>query len=149
MLWVDYSWENNNMKEMDGIFQEVLGDWVTPLPDKDGQKPGGNAANAALNFHLVLKRMSHMAGILGYNKDQKQLAAQAERVKTGINRWIYDPDSAEYIGDVPYNEYVPILNVCALDYGIVPEADIQRVEDRLIHNIVEEKENHLLSLIHI
>ncbi len=143
MLWVDFSWKNNNRKEMDGIFQEVLGDWVTPLPNKDGQKPGGNAANAALNFHLVLKRMSHMAGILGYKQDQKQLEEQAERVKTGINRWIYDPAKAEYIGDVPYDEYVPILNVCALDYGIVPEADIQRVEDRLIRNLVEEKENHL------
>jgi len=128
---------------MDGIFTDVLGDWVTPLPNKEGQKPGGNAANAALNFHLVLKRMAHMAGILGYKQDQKQLEEQAERVKTGINKWIYDAESAEYVGDEPYDEYVPVLNVSALEYGIVPEDDIERVEGRLIQNIVEEKVNHL------
>jgi len=86
-----------------------------------------------------------MAGILGCKEDQKQLSAQAERVKKGINKWIYDSEKAEYIGDVPYDEYVPILNVCALDYGIVPEGDIQRVEDRLIRNIVQEKDNHLFG----
>ncbi len=143
MLWVNFSWENNNMPEMDGVFEEVLGDWVTPLKDKEGQKPGGNGAHAALNFHLVLKRLAHMAEVLGYREDQKQLAAQAERVKTGINRWIYDSEKAEYVGNIPYDEYVPVLNVMALDYGIVPEADRKRVEDRLIRNIVEEKENHL------
>lgn len=87
--------------------------------------------------------MAHMAGILGYQKDQKELLTQAERVKAGINKWIYDAEKAEYVGDVPYDEYVPVLNVCALDYGIVPEEDIQRVEDRLIRNITQEKENHL------
>ncbi len=145
MLWVDFSWENNNMAEMDGIFKDVLGDWVSPLPDKDGQKPGGNGANAALNFHLVLERMAHMAGVLDYKKDQKNLLAQSKRVKTGINTWIYDPEKAEYIGDVPYDEYVPVLNVCALDYGIVPDGEVQKVEDRLIRNIVEEKDNHLFG----
>jgi alpha-L-rhamnosidase len=143
MLWVDFSWKNNNMKEMDGIFTEVLGDWVTPLEDKEGQKPGGNAANAALNFHLVLKRLAHMAGILGYKSDQKSLGDQAERVKRGINKWIYDKENFEYVGNLPYGEYVPVLNVCALDYGIVPEEDVRGVEERLIRNIVEEKENHL------
>jgi alpha-L-rhamnosidase len=143
MLWVNYSWEHNNIPEMDGMFNEVLGDWVTPLKDKEGQKPGGNAANAAMNFHLVLKRMAHMAGVLGYKQDQNQLVSQAERVKTGINKWIYNPEKAEYIGNVPYGEYIPVLNVMALDYGIVPDADRQSVEDRLIRNIVEEKGNHL------
>jgi len=142
-LWVDFSWKNNNRTETDGIFNEVLGDWVTPLERKNGQLPGGHAANASMNFYLVLKRMAHMADVLGYKKDRKDLLAQAERVKTGINKYLYDPEKAEYIGDIPYDEYVPVLNVCALDYGIVPEADIQRVEDRLIRNIVEEKDNHL------
>ena len=44
---------------------------------------------------------------------------------------------------IPYDEYVPVLNLNALDYGIVPDADRKRVEERLIRNIVEEKENHL------
>lgn len=143
MKWIAFSWENNNMKDKDGMFEDVLGDWVTPLPDKDGQKPGGNAANASMNFYLVLKRMSHMAGILGRKSDQKELAAQAERVRGGINKWCYGPENAEYVGLIPYDEYVPVLNLNALDYGIVPEEDRKRVEDRLIRNIVEEKENHL------
>jgi alpha-L-rhamnosidase len=84
-----------------------------------------------------------MAGVLDYGKDEKLLLEQAERVKTGINKWIYDREKAEYVGNIPYGEYVPVLNVCALDYGIVPVEDIQRVEERLIRNITGEKENHL------
>jgi len=89
--------------------------------------------------------VAHIAEVLGYKKDKKDLLEQAERVRTGINKYLYDPEKAEYIGDIPYDEYVPVLNVCALNYGIVPEADIQRVEDRLIRNIVEEKDNHLFG----
>ncbi len=143
MLWVDFSWKNNNMEDMDGIFSEVLGDWVTPLPDKDGQKPGGNGAHAAMNFYLVLNRLETMADLLGYKQDQVRLEEQAIRVKTGINKWIYDRENTEYAGNVPYDEYVPVLNLAALEYGIVPEEDQQHVEERLIRNIVEEKDNHL------
>ena len=143
MKWIRFSWENNNMKDKDGMFEEVLGDWVTPLPDKDRQKPGGNATQASMNFYLVLQRMVHMAGILGKEADQRELAAQAERVRRGINRWCYEPAKAEYTGIIPYDEYVPVLNLNALDYGIVPEEDRERVEERLIRNIVEEKQNHL------
>lgn len=145
MLWVDYSWENNNMEEMDGLFSEVLGDWVTPLKDKDGQKPGGNAAHAALNFHLVLKRLEYMAGLLGHKEDARRLKVQADRVETGINKYIYDSEKAEYVGNIPYDEYVPVLNLAALESGVVPVQDRQRVEDRLIRNITEEKQNHLFG----
>lgn len=39
MLWVNFSWKNNNREEMDGIFKDVLGDWVTPLKNKDDRSP--------------------------------------------------------------------------------------------------------------
>jgi len=87
--------------------------------------------------------MAQMADVLGYQKDNKKLKTQADQVRRAINKYLYDPGKGEYIGDIPYDDYVPVLNVCALDYGIVPEADIKKVENRLIRDITVDKENHL------
>jgi alpha-L-rhamnosidase len=141
--WIERAWKYNNMPGKDGMMSEVLNDWVTPYDQSHGFKPGGNEAIASMNFYLVLKRMAFMAELLGRKADQKMLEQQVSRIHKGIQTWCFDEKKVEYHGLEPFEEFIPVLNIMALDYGIVPEEYKEALEKRMIQNIVEEKDNHL------
>ncbi|WP_194766535.1 family 78 glycoside hydrolase catalytic domain [Tamlana sp. I1] len=145
MRWVDYSWENNNSKEKDGMFTEIYNDWVPPYDAtyRGGGKPGGNEVIASMNFYLVLERLAYMADKLGKNKDKKRLENQRKRIHQGIQKYAFDAEKVEYSGLKPFPEFLPVVNILALDYGIVPEKYKAQLEKRVVENIVEEKDYHL------
>ncbi|MBE0654329.1 MAG: family 78 glycoside hydrolase catalytic domain [Bacteroidales bacterium] len=141
--WIESAWKYNNIPGKDGMMSEVLNDWVTPYDQSHGFKPGGNEAIASMNFYLVLKRMAFMAELLGRKADQKMLEQQVSRIHNGIQTWCFDEEKVEYHGLEPFEEFIPVLNIMALDYGIVPVEYKEVLEKRMIQNIVEEKDNHL------
>ena len=145
MKWVDFSWGFNNLPEKDGMFSERFNDWVTPYDKtyRGGGKPGGNEVIASMNFYLVLKRLEEMAGIIGKNDDQKRLKKQVARIHAGIQKWAFDEEKVEYKGLKPFNEFLPVVNIMALNYGIVPEAYREQLEQRMVDNIVKDKNYHL------
>ncbi len=145
MLWVNYSWENNNSKEKDGMFSEAYNDWVPPYDAtyKEQGKPGGNEVIASMNFYLVLKRMAYMADKLGKKKDAKQLHQQVERIHAGIQKWAFDEEKVEYAGLKPFSEFLPVVNILALNYDIVPEKYRAQLEKKVVDNIVKDKDYHL------
>ncbi|APY11859.1 alpha-rhamnosidase [Seonamhaeicola sp. S2-3] len=145
MLWVDYSWEHNNSKEKDGMFSEAYNDWVPPYDAtyKGRGKPGGNEVIASMNFYLVLKRLAYMADKLGKKKDKKELEQQVKRIHAGIQKWAFDEEKVEYAGLKEFNEFLPVVNILALNYGIVPEQYKAQLEKRVVDNIVKDKNYHL------
>ncbi|WP_164975208.1 family 78 glycoside hydrolase catalytic domain [Lutibacter sp. HS1-25] len=145
MLWVDFSWEHNNIAEKDGMFTERFNDWVTPYDKtyKGGGKPGGNEVIASMNFYLVLKRLEKMAGIIGKSEDQKRLKKQVERIYAGIQKWAFDEEKIEYVGLKPFDEFLPVVNILALNYGIVPEKYRAQLEMKVVDNIAISKDFHL------
>ncbi|GAA4958341.1 family 78 glycoside hydrolase catalytic domain [Algibacter aquimarinus] len=145
MHWVDYSWENNNSKVKDGMFSEIYNDWVPPYDAtyRGGGKPGGNEVIASMNFYLVLKRLTYMADKLGKTKDKKRLEKQLKRIHEGIQKYAFDAEKVEYSGLKPFSEFLPVVNILALDYGIVPDEYREQLEKRVVENIVKEKDYHL------
>ncbi|WP_282122018.1 family 78 glycoside hydrolase catalytic domain [Algibacter mikhailovii] len=145
MRWVEYSWENNNSKEKDGMFSEIYNDWVPPYDStyRGGGKPGGNEVIASMNFYLVLKRLAFMADKLGKKKDAKQLKQQVKRIHAGIQKWAFDEEKIEYAGLKPFDEFLPVVNILALNYEIVPEKYRAQLEKKVLDNIVKEKDYHL------
>ena len=145
MLWVKRSWEHNNLSDKDGMFTEMYNDWVPPYDKtyKEGGKPGGNEVIASMNFYLVLKRLSHMAGELGKKEDQKRLEQQVKRIHAGIQKWAFDEQKVEYAGLKPFYEFLPVVNILALNYDIVPENYRAQLEKKVVDNIVIDKDFHL------
>tara|TARA_R110002051_G_scaffold95649_1_gene165594 strand:- start:25781 stop:28531 length:2751 start_codon:yes stop_codon:yes gene_type:complete len=145
MLWVNYSWQNNNSKDKDGMFSEAYNDWVTPYDGiyRGGGKPGGNEVIASMNFYLVLKRLAHIADKLGKKEDKKRLDNQVKRIYTGIQKWAFNKEKLEYEGLKPFYEFLPAVNILALNYGIVPEKYRDQLEQKVVDNIVKDKEDHL------
>lgn len=145
MVWVNFSWENNNSTEKDGMFSEAYNDWVPPYDAtyKEQGKPGGNEVIASMNFYLVLKRLAFMAGELGKKDDQKRLLQQMERIHAGIQKWAFDQEKVEYAGLKPFYEFLPVVNILALNYGIVPEKYRERLEKKVVDNIAIDKDFHL------
>jgi alpha-L-rhamnosidase len=145
MRWVDYSWKNNNSKIKDGMFAEIYNDWVPPYDAtyRGGGKPGGNEVIASMNFYLVLKRLAYMADKLGKTKDKKRLERQLKRIHQGIQKYAFDAEKVEYKGLKPFPEFLPVVNILALDYGIVPDEYRKQLEKRVVENIVKEKDYHL------
>ena len=145
MLFIKRSWEFNNIPEKDGMFKERFNDWVTPYDAtyKGRGKPGGNEVIASMNFYLVLKRMAYMADKLGKKKDKKRLEQQVERIHKGIQKWAFDEEKVEYVGLKPFHEFLPVVNILALNYGIVPEKYREQLEKKVVNNIVKEKDHHL------
>lgn len=145
MRWVDYSWKNNNSKTKDGMFAEIYNDWVPPYDAtyRGGGKPGGNEVIASMNFYLVLKRLVYMADKLGKTKDKNRLEKQLNRIHTGIQKYAFDAKKVEYTGLKPFPEFLPVVNILALDYGIVSEKYREQLEKRVVENIVKEKDYHL------
>ncbi|AJR04523.1 family 78 glycoside hydrolase catalytic domain [Siansivirga zeaxanthinifaciens] len=145
MLWVNFSWKNNNSKEKDGMFSEAYNDWVPPYDAtyKEQGKPGGNEVIASMNFYLVMKRMAVMAEKLGKKADKKHLDALIVRMHNGIQKWAFDEKKVEYAGLKPFSEFLPVVNILALNYDIVPEKYRAQLEKKVIDNIVIDKSNHL------
>lgn len=145
MHWVDYSWKNNNSKVKDGMFSEIYNDWVPPYDAtyRGGGKPGGNEVIGSMNFYLVLKRLAYMADKLGKNKDKKRLEKQLKRIHLGIQKYAFDAEKVEYIGLKPFPEFLPVVNILALNYGIVPEKYREQLEKKVVDNIVKAKNYHL------
>jgi len=96
-----------------------------------------------MNFYLVLKRMAYMADKLGKKKDKKRLEQQVERIHKGIQNWAFDEEKVEYVGLKPFHEFLPVVNILALNYGIVPEKYREQLEKKVVNNIVKEKDYHL------
>ncbi len=145
MKWVDFSWENNNLVDKDGMFKEMYNDWCPPYDAtyKGQGKPGGNEVIASMNFYLVLKRLETMAGVIGKKDDQKRLHQQVQRIHAGIQKWSFDEEKVEYVGLKPFYEFLPVLNILALNYDIVPEKYRAQLEKKVVDNIVIDKDFHL------
>ena len=110
---------------------------------KDGGKPGGNEVIASMNFYLVLKRLAYMADKLGKGKIKKRLETTVERIHEGIQKWAFDEEKVEYVGLKPFYEFLPVVNILALNYGIVPEKYRAQLEKKVVDNIVKDKDYHL------
>ncbi|UMB54102.1 glycoside hydrolase family 78 protein [Lutibacter sp. A64] len=145
MLWVNYSWKNNNLSEKDGMFKEAYNDWVPPYDATYNErgKPGGNEVIASMNFYLVLKRLAHIAGKLDKKEDQKRLEQQVKRIHAGIQKYAFDEDKVEYAGLKPFSEFLPVVNILALNYGIVPDKYHDQLEKKVVDNIIKDKKYHL------
>jgi hypothetical protein len=79
--------------------------------------------NTVVNaYHYeALRLFSEMAGVLGKNTEQEKYAAEAQRVKTQINRLLLNQETGYYKDGVTAKHHSAHANFFPLAFGIVPE----------------------------
>jgi len=110
------------------IVYQGLGDWCPPKYASENKTPVEFTSTA---FHyLDTKIMREVAGILGKAEDEALFSRLKEEIATEMRAVFYDPENKTFGSQT--------ADAMALDLGIVPEGD----EDKVSRSIVENMNSH-------
>lgn len=129
--WVEYLGTRTDknglvVREEPGAW--CLGDWAAP--GKDEVPPP--FVNTCYYFY-VTDILSKSATVLGDEKDAKNYANLAQKIKDNINKAYYNKDEKQYW------ENRQGANAYPLAFGIVPDDDVSQVVESLVQNILKNK----------
>lgn len=136
-----------NFKGENGIMQDGMGDWCPPLWDRR-KNPSAMECDPIISanayFYDVLKVMEKFAKI---NKDaafESKMKTEKEALLKAFNK--------QFLVEIPNTKHKwyqsQTATVQALQFDMVPEAEIENVVNGLVHNIVEVKGGHHSTGIH-
>ncbi|GGG51036.1 hypothetical protein GCM10011414_20760 [Croceivirga lutea] len=136
-----------NFKGENGIMQDGMGDWCPPLWDRR-KNPSAMETDPIISanayFYDVLGIMEKFAEMNDDLDYVAQMKTEKETLKEAFN--------SEYLRPIPNTQYKWYLSqtatVQALQFGLVPENEIENVVNGLAHNIVEVKGGHHATGIH-
>lgn len=137
-LFCEWVWKNNQLKSKPAIFNDVLGDWISPHGNRSDE---GVEVYTTMNFYLVLNRMAKIAKVLGKKSDVKKYLQQAQKIQEAIYKHCFDTNKGVFTG-VSQSDYRQGPNAMALQYGIVKEEDKKRVEETLVNDIIKNRDYH-------
>lgn len=124
----------------DDVVLVGLGDWLPPGV-RSGVPPEGPGVYETTYARRFAQLMGSIARVIGRDADLAAYDEIAERLRDGFNRAFFDASAGIYHGERP-TDYRQSPNVMALEFGLVPEADYQRVLDNLVADI-HARDNHL------
>jgi len=136
-----------NFKGENGIMQDGMGDWCPPLWDRR-KNPSAMECDPIISanayFYDVLGVMETFAKMNNDAAYETKMKQEKEALKTAFNK--------EFLVAIPNTKYKwyqsQTATVQALQFGMVPEEEIETVVNGLVHNIVEVKGGHHSTGIH-
>ncbi|NJB35104.1 alpha-L-rhamnosidase [Croceivirga sp. JEA036] len=136
-----------NFKGENGIMQDGMGDWCPPLWDRR-LNPSAMETDPIISanayFYDVLGIMEKFAEMNGDSEYAAQMQLEKEALKKAFN--------AEYLKPITGTEHKWYLSqtatVQALQFGMVPEDELEKVVNGLAHDIVVVKGGHHSTGIH-
>ena len=136
-----------NFKGENGIMQDGMGDWCPPSWDRR-KNPSAMETDPIISanayFYDVLGIMEKFAAMNDDPDYAALMKTEKEALKTAFN--------TEYLRPIPNTEHKWYLSqtatVQALQFGMVPENEIENVVNGLVHDIVEVKGGHHATGIH-
>ncbi|WP_136480780.1 alpha-L-rhamnosidase [Cognatitamlana onchidii] len=136
-----------NFKGENGIMQDGMGDWCPPLWDRR-KNPSAMECDPIISanayFYDVLGIMERFAKMNNDAEYEARIKQEKEALKTAFNK--------EFLVEIPGTNHKwyqsQTATVQALQFGIVPENDIETVVNGLVHDIVEVKGGHHSTGIH-
>jgi alpha-L-rhamnosidase len=134
-------------KDKNGIMQDGMGDWCPPLWDRKNNPSAMECdpiISANAYFYDVLIVMEHFARINKDNDFEYKMKQEKEALKKAFN--------TSFLVDIPNTKHKwyqsQTATVQALQFGMVPENEIEHVVNGLVHNIVQVKGGHHSTGIH-
>lgn len=136
-----------NFKGENGIMQDGMGDWCPPLWDRR-KNPSAMECNPIISanayFYDVLGVMERFAKMNNDSSYEVKMKSEKEALKKAFNN--------EFLIKIPNTKHKwyqsQTATVQALQFGLVPEAEIETVVNGLVHNIVAVKGGHHSTGIH-
>lgn len=136
-----------NFKGENGIMQDGMGDWCPPLWDRK-RNPSAMECDPIISanayFYDILKVMEKFAKMNNDVAFETKMKTEKEALLKAFN--------AAYLVDIPNTKHKwyqsQTATVQALQFGMVPEAEIKTVVNGLAYNIVEVKGGHHSTGIH-
>ena len=136
-----------NFKGENGIMQDGMGDWCPPLWDRR-KNPSAMECDPIISANAyfydvlgIMERFAKMNNDADYELKMKQ---EKEALKTAFNK--------EFLVEIPGTNHKwyqsQTATVQALQFGIVPDNEIEAVVNGLVHDIVEVKGGHHSTGIH-
>lgn len=123
----------------DDVVLVGLGDWLPP--GVHGMPPEGPGVYETAYARRFAELLREIALVLGREQDIPTYDEVSERLRNGFNRAFFDAEAGIYHGERP-TDYRQSANVMALEFGLVPETDYQRVLRNLVDDI-RARNNHL------
>ena len=136
-----------NYKGENGIMQDGMGDWCPPLWDRR-KNPSAMECDPIISanayFYDVLGIMEKFAKMNGDGAYEAKMKQEKEALKEAFNK--------AFLVAIPNTKYKwyqsQTATVQALQFGMVPEKEIETVVNGLAHDIVEVKGGHHSTGIH-
>ncbi len=134
-------------KDENGIMQDGMGDWCPPSWDRR-KNPGAMECDPIISanayFYDVLGIMETFAKVNNDTEYGVRMKAEKEALKTAFNNAFL-----VQIPDTNHKWYQSqTATVQALQFGMVPEVEIENVVNGLVHDITEVKGGHHSTGIH-
>lgn len=136
-----------SFKDENNIIQDGMGDWCPPLWDRR-LNPSAMETDPIISanayFYDVLGIMEKFAKMNNDPAFETKMKNEKEALKEAFNKQFLVP-----IPETDHKWYMSqTATVQALQFGMVPEADIQKVVDGLAYHITEVKGGHHATGIH-
>lgn len=136
-----------NFKGENGIMQDGMGDWCPPLWDRR-KNPAAMECDPIISanayFYDVMGIMQKFAGMNNDSTFAIQMKTAKEALKKAFNE--------VFLKSIPGTEHKWYLSqtatVQALQFGLVPNEEIQNVVNGLVYDVVEIKNGHHSTGIH-
>ncbi|GAA4950435.1 glycoside hydrolase family 78 protein [Algibacter agarivorans] len=136
-----------NYKDENGIMQDGMGDWCPPLWDRR-KNPSAMECDPIISanayFYDVLGIMERFAKMNGDAVYEAKMKEEKEALKNAFNK--------EFLVGIPNTKHKwyqsQTATVQALQFDMVPEAEIESVVNGLAHDVVEVKGGHHSTGIH-
>ena len=116
-----------------------LGDYMSP--DQVGNPPEDMKVSATAYVYEMTRVAADMADLVGRPADAQEMREEAARIRAAFNAAYYN--AADGVYRDPVGGYRQTHNVLALQFGLVPDGDEQRVADNLARDIREVRNAHL------
>ncbi|WP_194766549.1 alpha-L-rhamnosidase [Tamlana sp. I1] len=136
-----------NFKGENGIMQDGMGDWCPPRWDRR-KNPSAMECDPIISanayFYDVLGIMETFAKMNNDSAYQSKMTSEKEALKAAFNK--------AFLVEIPNTDYKwyqsQTATVQALQFGMVPDEDIENVVNGLAYDIVEVKSGHHSTGIH-
>ncbi|TWO34548.1 Bacterial alpha-L-rhamnosidase [Seonamhaeicola sediminis] len=136
-----------NFKGENGIMQDGMGDWCPPLWDRR-LNPSAMECDPIISanayFYDVLEIMEQFANMNNDADYELKMKQEKEALKVAFNK--------EFLIEIPETNHKwyqsQTATVQALQFGLVPETEVDNVVNGLVHDIVEVKGGHHATGIH-
>lgn len=123
------------------VVETGLGDWLPPGRDSP-HPPEGPSIVGTTYYYESVSTLVDVAELLGKSADVERFEALADSIETAFTDRFFDPNRARYDTD-DCDEYRQTSSVLALAFDLVPDEHEDAVVERLVADVVEERDYHL------